>query len=64
MRTYKIQFTIFGKTLKATVKAQSYEEAKAEVIKSIVSKITFDSWEVEKDNDPSVDALRSFFGMK
>jgi hypothetical protein len=48
MRTYKIQFTIFGKTLKASVKAQSYEEAKSEVIKSILSKINFDSEEFER----------------
>jgi hypothetical protein len=63
MRTYIITFTIFGKTFKSKVKADTYTEAKTELIKSILRKITFDSWEVEK-SDPSVDALKSFFGMK
>ena len=63
MHTYIITFTIFGKTFKSKVKANTYTEAKTELIKSILSKITFDSWEIEK-SDPSVDALKSFFGMK
>jgi len=63
MHTYIITFTIFGKTFKSKVKANTYTEAKTELVKSILSKITFDSLEVEKI-DPSVDALKSFFGMK
>ena len=63
MRTYIITFTIFGNTFKSKVKANTDTEAKTELVKSILSKITFDSLEVEKI-DPSVDALKSFFGMK
>jgi len=63
MRTYIITFTIFKKTFKSKVKSNTYIEAKTELIKSILSKITFDSWEVEK-TDTSVDVLQYFFGMK
>jgi hypothetical protein len=63
MRTYIITFTIFGKTFKSKVKANTYTEAKTELIKSIISKITFENWELEK-SDPSVDELKSFFDMK
>ncbi len=57
MKTFKVYFEFFGRKMHTTVQAQNEYDA----MESIKKRIIFHKVE---PSDPSVDALKDFFGFK